>query len=518
MPTYRRPWRAPGRAAFRRSFEAQGLTAAVEYNPNAYAILGDSMVAYSHDDLFGNFGTSLSTFTASGGVITLDHTADEYAHLLLPGSKIHGFRSTDSRWNATWEIASVTDQYIAAITAAGVPDGSLPYTTWVGGDMQWQYQALTRRQLWGGYVQGYMAVAGQPADLVTVAAYGGATTQNMIDNDFVSELAGSSAAVVFVSCGGNDIYWTPSETAADIATRALAIIDAIRATGRSVVYNYVRKWTGMDAGMETRLNALNALLVTAFASRANVYPIDATAILPTDVSDPELTVDGTHFSPRGALLLGAGMVTPLAGLFPARTILPVAASTIVSSNPTFTGTGGTKGTGVTGTVADGWTVSRNGTSSAVASLVSRADGHGSDQQIVATPNGAVNTEWVRLVSTSSMHAGVSAGDEIYGVCEVALSGQAQVWKLQAGFDITMGGVTLTAEKGATWGHYPALDTANFTKEKWHQGNRTLTIRTPNMKCPSAPSNLKFSVKLHFDGTGATAGQTIKIGRAAVFKV
>lgn len=143
----------------------------------------------------------------------------------------------------------------------------------------------------------------------------------------------------------------------------------------------------------------------------------ASAIIDPTGTDPRTgyTVDGVHPNTLGAMAIGRVIAEGLAPLVAgSRRILHTNGDTrLITANPMMTGTGGTKGSGVTGSIADSWTASYVGTAATVtASKISRGDG--SYWQQLALTSGSTGSLWLYAGSVGGTW---SVGDQVIAECE-----------------------------------------------------------------------------------------------------
>lgn len=150
--------------------------------------------------------------------------------------------------------------------------------------------------------------------------------------------------------------------------------------------------------------------------KAVVNPSDTTGYAIQYTADP---TDHLHPSAYGAYLMGkevASVLSPLMGScgYPVNSYVDCygqdSSSTNVIDNPTFTGTGGTKDASTTGTVADGYSMTRfSGSATCVGSIVSSTAGTGNAQQFVISSTSGASV----FTFTSPMFYSRLSGDTVY---------------------------------------------------------------------------------------------------------
>lgn len=169
---------------------------------------------------------------------------------------------------------------------------------------------------------------------------------------------------VLITAGGNSV--SDSVPAATIAADLQWMCDQALAAGVKVILANIRprdasQWADDSAKMTIFL-ALNDLIADIAENTTGVELWDVfSAYSDGDVDNPRplanYTRDGTHPSRTGAKAAGDSLVPILKRRFkPIYEIKP--AGTNLVTNGTMSGTGGTKGTGVTGTGPTSWSTAR----------------------------------------------------------------------------------------------------------------------------------------------------------------
>lgn len=181
-----------------------------------------------------------------------------------------------------------------------------------------------------------------------------------------------------------------------------------------------------------------------------------------------------------------------------------ASSRQLVTNPTLSGTGGTAGTSVTGSVANNVTVFRGGSASIVASKETRADGLGSNQVFVITSTANNDAGYFRV---DTFHASVSPGDIIRGFVQVSGSSLSNVKGIEVYIDSILdgSGKKLAVATTTSGSEIVALD-----------DDFTVHFATPELVVPSGVTItlLALRVSCLFRAAGSA---TIKVGCPVVIK-
>lgn len=208
---------------------------------------------------------------------------------------------------------------------------------------------------------------------------------------------------------------TSTTTIAGLTTAVNTLINA----GIHVVLCTNVKRTDVNTGTEKQYLYETNAWIREQASRLGITVIDMCSISSDPVTGDVksgITQDGVHPNTLGAMMYGRvladGMATLARG---SRDLISDNADTrLVTTNPTFNGTSGTVGSGVTGQAATGWTLTYSGTAAtAVGSVVARTDEVGGNWQQIKHTSTSSGTLW--LLNTAS--SGFSVGDIVRGECE-----------------------------------------------------------------------------------------------------
>lgn len=183
------------------------------------------------------------------------------------------------------------------------------------------------------------------------------------------------------------------------------------------------------------------------------------------------------------------------------------------ANPTMLGTGGTKNTGVTGSLADSWTATiMNSFGTAVASKVARTDGPGSWQQVAFTGSASfagVDTGCQLTSSTISLPAGVAIGDTVACFVEYQMDASPTLY---LGTEVRMRFNGATAPQ---WVTAPAWETsAEYVPLAQDQAGGF--IATGETVIPAGTTGISVFIRPY--ASAANAAFTYRIGRVQVRKL
>jgi lysophospholipase L1-like esterase len=237
-----------------------------------------------------------------------------------------------------------------------------------------------------GYFSAANAIMGWPLTLLNNAGVSGNTTTQMLAR-VATDVAAYRPGYAVVLGGQND----PANAinAATSLANLTAIYDYLRATGTFVVCCSIMSSSGDTDAIRTFKATVNRAIQAyaetnagcAFADFNLAYTDPTTSAPYTGAS-----FDGTHPSPKGAMLLGRCLAEVLGPLVSGMNTGPnaIISPLVYSSNPFAAGdnadatAGFALTTGVTGTGPNGWTCGRRNTGTGVASKVARSGSWRSD--------------------------------------------------------------------------------------------------------------------------------------------
>lgn len=412
-------------------------------------------------------------------------------------------------------LPKIPQSYAAAVVGAAAQ----PMTAGLFGD---SYSARNStagsncRDLDWGYFSWAQALMGAPFQLIYNGGVSGNTTTQMLArqsdalslyrpgwwfvqgciNDFIagasveSVVANQKTLVQRFVLSGSRVVFLSTAPNAQAAGYSLKVQQANQA---------MREWSMRTAGGVIYVDTYSAL----------VNPTSTTGAFASGMSD-----DNLHLSAKGARAAGQAIANALSGLLPMRNFLPSSAaesygvdngSKQLLDNPLMeTGAGAPTGTGASGVLPTSWLGSVSGTvSSAVYSLVPRADGIGQNAKIVVS--GAGSGASVNIRQTSLLGR-ASIGDTLYTCGEITLSSATDVRGVNIGASVTIDGVThqinvLEISGSANY------DSTGFTIRP--RSNDLLLVG-------STITAITYNITMTFGPSGAGAA-TIEAGRPGFYK-
>ncbi len=264
--------------------------------------------------------------------------------------------------------------------------------------------------------------------------------------------------IVCDGCGTNDLI--AGATTAEVIDRKAALFAAYRSIGARIIAADIAPRSGFDATMRGRAVQVNRWLhQQAMASQDLVVFPMSTAISDfasaTGGVSAARTTDDTHPNNVGAYYGGRILADLVAG----SSFLPVresiwtgdaygadsANAIIRNSNPGMSFTsGGTAGTGVSGSLADGYTCARlSGTPTVVGSIVERADGRGYSQRLAITFGASGDAIEFGIPSASGRYSAAGRKFGVAAKVEIAAGSADVVNRMILYASAVVGGVTYT---------------------------------------------------------------------------
>lgn len=464
-------------------------------------LLGDSITA-QHTVQY-----TPTAITRSGSTVTVTIPSAN----LPDGSLVYGMRASDDEYNG-FKVLTRVDTSTYTYTVTGTPVS--PATPGAAGSFS--MSALARPADRGWFIWANMLL-GWPFEIVHNAAMGGERT-TALDGHITRDVLPYDADWVLVSFGINDIAADTSATT--IIDNLTAGCARLLADGRKVLLTtLVPLHYGSASYTVARAHAV-MVVNRALIDYARVTPGVYLADLFGPMVDPAQSImtiksgygDGIHPYAIGGYAIGKQFATDFADVFPLQLGLPQSAvedwtvnntERQICANPLFQGASGTLSGGPTGTVATGWTLLQSGTLTVVGSVEARADGIGNDQ--VITCSGGSGTSNVYLYNTTNLSGRVSAGDQIFSIVEISVSGLTALRTIQSTLPSTING------NAATLGAGLIGDATTFP-----QGDMTIVLRSPAITVPAGSiTNLLHQIQFVFNAGGAGV---LKVGRIGVYKL
>ena len=367
----------------------------------------------------------------------------------------------------------------------------------------------------------------QDAEYVNLSI-GGDTFAKMLDR-FDRDVLGANLNRLLISAGVNDCF-AAGLTLAQMQTNATAVFARAQALGIPVDVLTPPPQSssrgGWTAGKRDVYKAFRNWLIQVCPSYGftliDSWPASSgstTVINPTDANlnaSTNVLMDLVHPSTIGAQAIGAKIAAVHRAFVPRcdRLVSNDADGNMIAGG-LFQGSGGAPGTGGSGTVATGWTVSRQaGTPSTVCSTVARtvaADGDiiGNNQRMVITMGAANDT--VRI-TPPSLHASVANGDRVRISCAVKLSA--------TGCQFIKGLYLYVLSQTATTGNLQFYDLAYNSAGgfAYPDGFSGVFEIEAYVRTPQAVHGAPSSFNCYIEAIGAAAGEcTVEIGRFTVVK-
>lgn len=346
----------------------------------------------------------------------------------------------------------------------------------------------------------------------------------------VGTVAASDANIIVVLGGTND---TPGLTAISTITGNMqAIYEMLLAAGKVVIAIPIlprTPFSGSSSVSNSRKTVLafnNWLRRYAYTQRLGRFFVADGDVAMMDygsaTGDPiaNSTYDGLHPMSYGAQLVGGALYTVLDRILPPRADQIYSQADVfdatynprgsVSNNPKMTGTGGTAGTGISGTVADAYTMARNigSTLTATASKGALAAPNGGASQVIELGGGTAGATTERIRFYQTINAGgstFSSGDVVYGEIEVDQASLVNVQYISLLVNHN-DGVTVTSH----YGLYPYADV-----DDREIADNSRVIRTPEFTVPAYAGSGTQTIGIYLyidaacDGAGVSGTITVK---------
>lgn len=299
------------------------------------------------------------------------------------------------------EISGITQFLPAVMVATAYTEPDAGVTIGLLGDSITAGNSEERRNR--GYWTWAEVLQGQLYDVVAYAGVGGNNCAQMLArvND---DVIAYGPDVCVVMGGTNDI--SADRTYAAIIADLEDIYDALHAAGIHIIATTSVPSTSYGTETKRQIFRDLATWVSGYVAAHSAYMTYCdTGSLYADANENPLdgyTHDGVHPTALGAYTLGAALATAIAGIAPARNLwLDAGDPRLINYNTAMAGTGGTKTSPATGTVATGYSAAGSCTASKVA-----RDGGGEWQQLTFSGGGSAR------ISTPSIDvsAGFAEGD------------------------------------------------------------------------------------------------------------
>jgi hypothetical protein len=360
-----------------------------------------------------------------------------------------------------------------------------------------------------GYFVHANNLLGAPFNFVGSGAIGGKTAAEVLVEQVPAALA-SGARYAFLSCGTNDVH--ASGVSGQVAAeRIIAVVRALADGGMIPVWSTLpaRSSAGSAARLAAHLDCNDRLRRYAYLTSNPGIFWDAfrhTVNNTSAVSEPRagLYYDTTiHPGTIGAYYLGKALASVLRPLIKLTPIMAYGLEDVTTAtsrpsnlltNPTFAGTGGTAGTGVTGTVPTSWTVdwaTRTGSGTLAASIVDVTDLQSGLPtakaiQLVLGGTPAAN-DVIRITQASGINTNLAGGDIVSSECNLTLTSPALLSVVSSRLQTNTTESTWNGINNQTAGNYPETFSA------------TLKTRDMPVSGSGAASQARFDVRITCSG-------------------
>lgn len=480
-------------------------------NGNTFVLFGDSLTEMCHAITTLTPGSEIS---ASGGICTIARGSTQG---LYSGQLVGIYRTPDEDYLGLHRITVTggsSSTFPISATAAAQPE-LRSYATTVG---MFVYGKTSDRSWfsWGN------SLSGCRARCVNVSAVGGDRTEHLLEriNSDFNGVPSYLPSYCTVLIGINDLV--NSVSADTVITNLESIYATLLNNGVRVIAITLTPLASGHASYGNATVAQNILKVNRYIRKkatettgmflCDFFSVIADPLATTlGAASGMLATDGIHFSAQGARAAGVLFADVLQSLIPSQNLLVASAadSYSVSSasaqlfdNPLFIGTGGTKNTGFTGTVANNVTVGRSGSGShtGVCAVVPRSDGVGNNQQVAITFT--ANNEIAEIKNTTSVHGRVSEGDLIRTVCSLKWTGATNIKSIR---------VLVYATDGTS---YPTTEAREQSATTYNQSDFDGVFITPPFRVPAGMTSISAKVYVVAAGAG---GITIEVGRMTLTK-
>ena len=249
----------------------------------------------------------------------------------------------------------------------------------------------------------------------------------------------TNAGMLYIQCGLNDVgqdYPSAATSGATAFANIKTMAEAARAAGMVVVIEMEVGSNTVSAAQVQQIVELNARLYEYGEVTPSIYIHDARpAVLQGDFSATLINYktgyayDGVHTNARGAAYWGESLATLLSAISSPRFgLLPVNRYELVGvgrrqmlANANFnSGTGGTLGPGITGTVPASWLTAKSAAASCAVSVAPKANGIGNEVTLDCTFTAA--GEFARIYQDVASTANWDAGEAYEAIARARING------------------------------------------------------------------------------------------------
>lgn len=429
--------------------------------PQIMSIVADSIDAYGTNNgaLYADPGTiaaiaglGASFNSPTSGNATWDLQVSAGRSLLAwasPGDTIGSRIDVTAGGTFTFTSGTSGVTMFAGVKPSGLPGSSVTATA--------AYSTHASSKKIGGWRHMFQDMRYGTVKFSTPRAVPGQTLHDaIISGGILDQAISDSPDVINLALGINDIVINASTSAAMLADWTTAI-NRILAAGIICIYSMPSPLWGRDAAGSvyagaaylynasqeaTRVDFIRRVASAAAALNRPLLFLEDTNQWMTDTTSTEgrakngFTADSIHYSGAGAQDRAISMYSTWEQFAPLTKIsvnrcasaaynssTQPGGNLLPSGQGNFTGSGGTAGAGVSGTIPAGLTIARSVGSAlaAVCSLVNAVDG-GSQQLQIELSGSAAVTEVIRILFGSSTIANFSVGDTVVMEFEIELVG------------------------------------------------------------------------------------------------
>lgn len=367
------------------------------------------------------------------------------------------------------------------------------------------------------------------------AGIGGNTTA-MMRARLPSDVLAKSPTIVLGNGGVNDFYGAGAgfdRTVADVLADVLYMIDALLDAGIIVAWancpTQATTRSNYTAARQAKALDYNKQLAVALATRPTVRLIDVAALVMDPASadfsprSSMLGVDGIHLSHSATMGVALRYSSWLDALLPyvERPFSPADCAANVASDSLLAagigqmqGSAGTAGTGVSGTIPTGWTVTGTAGATTVCSKI--ADLGGDWLEVAATVSGQATGQQIVVNTSASIHSLLAAGDKAEVLFEMEVEpGAADVLRVYGRLYTVDGNADLAA--GQIWAANWNDITNGDVPLALPQVSARFAPITPRLDLTKAPTNARVYFYLHVKGTGTAKLRirNVKVRKTAV---
>lgn len=332
---------------------------------------------------------------------------------------------------------------------------------------------------------------------------------------------GGSAVIILASTNDPGGSISNAQTNANLAQMVQDAVDADLIV--IIVAEYPRGDSANNVGIallnaSLRQHMQTAAFIKTLANGRNIFAVDPWPALGAVTQAGSaagwlkdgLSRDGLHLNASGNQIVAEPITAIIMQLWPPRSILPVNAADVYNAddtplgvktlNPMMFGTGGSKTAGVTGDLADGWSMGvtlPSGLAVACAKLTD-ADGLPIQQFTVTGTPSAGSTYNLLQRDTNVGTQGVAIGSDLTSVMHMEIEGGAT--GLYACQSMVIGGAMTVSAMASD---------ANFSASRMPAKLFSGPVVTPNLIVPSGATSVRTCLQLYCNGSAVNAVIRVK---------